>query len=171
MACALVVSKTLGCLDNVGGVSQVKFYSLPSATTLAADYTLTSGVVTIASGSQNGWLVYDLELETASFTHKGTTNRGNGTFFCDEALTLIVNGMSAEMRNEIQAMGQGRFQVAVKMNNGTYWLAGYQNGLTATTIDGGSGVALGDRNGYTFNLVGKEPVMSPSMSAATYASL
>jgi hypothetical protein len=171
MACGLTLSKTLGCIDGIGGVKTIKIKTLPSQTTLDADYTLTSGVIAIASGSQNDWFRYDLELETAVFNSNGTGNRAQGTFFCDETGTVIFNKQSAEMRNELMAIGQSRLQIAVELQDGTYWLYGYKNGMTLSTVAGTSGTGMGDRNGYTLNWVGKESVLTPSMTAATWATL
>ena len=148
----------------------MKFKVLPSATTLAADYTLSSGVVTIASGSQTDWYLYNLEKETATASQKQTGNAQNGTSFNDQSMTIILNKMDAAMQNEIKVLVQSRLQVAVKFNDGTYWLFGYQNGMDITTADGSTGTAFGDRNGYTISLVGKETGF-PNMSAATYATL
>lgn len=171
MPCALTLSKPLDCNDGVGGIVEVKFKVLPSSTTLASDYTLTSGVITIASGSQTGWFLYNLELETAVFNTTPTVNRQNGTLHHVETLTMIVNKMSAAMQNEIKLLAQNRLQVAVKTHDGTYWLLGYQNGLMVTTIAGTTGTAMGDRNGYTFNFEGKEKEPTVNMTSATYADL
>lgn len=171
MACALTLSKPLDCNDGVGGIVEVKFKVLPSSTTLAADYTLTSGVVTIAANSQTGWFLYNLELETAVANWTPTQNRANGTYHYVEALTIIINKMSAQMHNEIKLLGQNRLQVAVKTQDGTYWLYGYQNGMMITTVAGTTGTAMGDRNGYTLNFEGKESVPTPNMTSATYDTL
>ena len=168
MACTLTLSRTLPCLDNVGGVKEVKFHQLPTSFT---NYTLTSGVVTITGDDLNNWFPYGLELETASATETGTQSRANGTNFGDQQLTIILNGMTAAQQNEIKSMLGSRVQVAVWLMNGTYILLGYKNGLTITTSVATTGVAMGDRNGYTITFVGKEADLAPFMSQATYDTL
>lgn len=171
MACALTLSLPLPCNDGVGGVKELKFKTLPSASTLASDYTLTSGVIAIASGSQTGWFLYGTELETAQVTETTTVNRQNGTLHWVQAVTMIVNKLQASVQNEIKLMAQNRLQVAVSLHDGTFWLLGYENGVMITTVAGTSGTAMGDRNGYTFNFEGKESEPTPNMTQATYDTL
>jgi hypothetical protein len=168
MACTLTLSKTLACLDGVGGIKEVKFHALPSS---LSNYTLSSGVVTIAGSDLSDWFPYSLELETAQATETGTGSRANGTWFYDQQLVIIVNKLSAQMQNEIKALGQARVQIAVYLMDGTYFLLGYKNGMTVTTSVAGTGTAMGDRNGYTITLVGKESDPAPNMSQATYDTL
>ena len=168
MACSLILSKTLACLDGIGGIKEIKFHALPSSLT---NYTLTSGVVAIVGSDLTDWFPYSLELETSSITDVATVDRAQGTAYWAQTLTAIVNKMSAQMNNEIKSMSGGRWQVAVQLMDGTYFLLGYKNGMTVTTISGGSGTAMGDRNGYTYNLTGKEDNPAPNMTQATYESL
>lgn len=167
MACTLVLSRPLACKDGVGGVAEIKFHALPTS---LSNYTLTSGVVTIAGSDLAEWFKYNLEKETASATFKYTSNAQNGTSFWDLALTIILNKTDTALANEIKSIGQSRLQVAVKFQDGTYWLFGYQNGMDLTTADGASGTAFGDRNGFVLNFIGKEQEF-PNMSSATYDTL
>lgn len=171
MPCALTSSIPVDCRDGVGGIEEIKFKELPSATTLTADYTLTSGTITIASGSQTGWFLYDLRTETSNATETGTGNEQNGTWFYDQALSILLYKLSTKLQKEIQLLGQNRLQVAVKLNDGTYWLLGYANGMTVATSAATTGTAFGDHNGYTINLIGREKEPAPNMSAATYDTL
>jgi hypothetical protein len=51
MACTLVSSFPIGCRASVGGIQEIKIHAMPSDATLAAQYTLTSGVVAITGAS------------------------------------------------------------------------------------------------------------------------
>lgn len=171
MACPLVNSIPLDCRNSVGGIAEVKFKALPSNSTLTSDYTLSSGTITIASGSQTDWFLYGMEKETASFNGKPTPNVANGTLFYEEELKIILNKMSTQKSNEIHLLGQNRLQAAIKTMNGDYWLLGYQYGLDLQPSSYGTGTARGDRNGYDLTFLGKEVQPIPNMSQATYDTL
>jgi hypothetical protein len=168
MPCALTGAQLRDCKDSVGGIKEVKIKVLPDS--LSA-YTLTSGVVTIAAGGQSGWATYTFEKETGNFVSTITHNEQNGTTFDDQTGTIIMNKLSARLHNELKLLAQNRLQVAVKYQDGTYFLFGYENGMSLSTAAAESGTAFGDRNGYTINLVGKEKEPAPNMSASTYDSL
>lgn len=168
MACALTGSQPRDCKDGVGGVKEVKIKVLPSALT---GYTLTSGVVTFAGAALSGWATYNFEKETANFVNTITHSEQNGTTFSDQTGVVMMNKLSARLNLELNLQAQNRLQIAVKYEDGTYFLFGYENGMYITTAAGESGTAFGDRNGYTINYVGKEKNPSPNMSAASYDSL
>lgn len=171
MACPLVNSFPLDCRNSVGGIAEVKFKVLPSSNTLTNDYTLSSGTITIASGSQTDWFLYGMEKETASFTGKPITNTQNGTLFYEEELKIILNTMSTAKNQEIHLLAQNRLQAAVKTMNGDYWLLGYEFGLDMQPSTYGTGTARGDRHGYDLTFTAKEKQPIPNMSAATYNTL
>lgn len=168
MACALTQSILLDCRDSVGGIREVKVKVLPNSLT---DYTVTSGVVTIASGSRTGWYSYQMEKEVASFTETTTVNVQNGTVFHSQELKLIINKLRASVRNELVLLAQNRIQVAVKDRNNNYWLLGYENGMDLTQSVNGTGTAYGDRSGYDMSFKGMEANPHINMSEATYTSL
>ena len=174
MACSLINSIPLDCRDSIGGIKEVKWKILPSLTTLAANYTLSSGVVTIASGSQTGWATLSQEKEVASFTDTITGNAQNGTNFSSQEVKVIFNKITSTLRNNL-VLGavQNRLHVAIRDMNDNYWLLGYERGMDIETAAGGSGTASGDRNGYEVTLKGMENVLYHlvNMSSATYTTL
>ena len=171
MPCALTRSEIFDCRDSVGGIIEFKVKVMPSSATLASNYTLTSGVVTIASGSQTGWYSYEVEKETSSFSETATGDEQNGTIFYSQELKIIVNKLRANMRNELKLLGQNRLQIVIKDKNKNYWLAGYEFGCTLSTSSNTSGTAAGDRSGYEMTFIAKEIEPHVNLSAATYATL
>ena len=170
MPCALTSSFLIDCRDGVGGIKTIKVKEQPTTATLTADFTLTSGTIAIAANSQTGWYRYDLRTETANATWTGTGNEQNGTFFYDQALTIILSKVAVKLEYELKLLGQNRILIAVELNDGTYVLLGYQNGMTVATSAGGSGTAFGDLNGYTVNFIGREKD-TPHMTLATWDTL
>ncbi|OHB99870.1 MAG: hypothetical protein A2Z57_11135 [Planctomycetes bacterium RIFCSPHIGHO2_12_39_6] len=171
MACALTTSMLLDCRDSVGGLKEIKIHAHPGLTEVAADYTVSSGVVTIASGNRTGWYTWSLEKETASFDENITTNIQNGTTFYEQILNVVFNKFSAKNRNEIAIYAQTPVQLAVRDMNDNYWLIGLDYGADLTAGKHSSGTARGDRSGSTLTFTAKESQSIVNMSAATYNTL
>lgn len=169
--CALTQSIPLLCGSNSGGLKQMKFKTYPSATTISSDFTVTSGVVTVASGSRTGWYTYDLPKETASFTDNPTGSLQNESVFYTPEVKLIVNKLRAAIRNEVEIWGQTDVLIAIRDNNDNYWLFGKETGMRMLSGTIGSGVARSDRSGYDITFQGKESAPKLSMASATYDTL
>lgn len=168
MACALTTNITLDCLDAVGGLSEVYFIEKENITS----YTTASGDITaITKGSGKVFRKYTLELETASFTETYTGARANGTMFYAQALQVIINKMRSQVRNEIKLLAQNRLVAVAVTREGTAFLLGKENGLTLTGGTSESGVAMGDRNGYTLDFSGMEKEPAAIVASGVLASL
>lgn len=171
-SCTPIGSILRDCRDSVPGIREVKIKVLPSITTLANDYTVTSGTVAIATGSQTGWYTYYIERGTAFADENGASDRANGTTQYNQALQMIFNKLSSALRNEVEVLAKNDIQVAVRDSNDVYRLFGYEYGMFVETSKGSTGVSgTADRNGYEINLAGAERVPAPYMSSATYALL
>lgn len=163
MSCALTTGYTLDCRDSVGGIKEVKFGTLATHAVASA-----SGAVTTLTTS--GWFKYEMRPETADFTENETQNDANGTVFYEPTLNIVIHKLSTTMRNELRLLAQNRTMAAVADRNGKYWLLGWNNGLTK----GGSaatGKAMGDMNGYTITLMGKEELPMLEIPANVYSTL
>lgn len=168
MPCALTQSLILDCRTGKGGIKEIKAKVLPSSTT---GYSVTSGVATLTGAALTGWYTWQLPKETAFFSDVLTVNTQNGTVFSDQNLTLIANQLRASVRNEVENIAANSLQVAIRLNDGTYWLLGYLNGLDLQTSTGASGTGLGDRNGYELVFKGSEPVGAYNISSSIYDAL
>lgn len=168
MPCNLTQNITIDCKDSVGGLKEVLFIEFDNVTAI----TEASGVVTaitVATGKQfRRWV---MPKETAFFTEAPTASVQNGTIFYTQALTIVVNKMQANTRNEIQLLAQNRLIGLALDLNGKYWLLGREQALDITGGEGGSGTAHGDRNGYTRAFTGMERFMAPEVQASIIAAL
>lgn len=171
MACDLIGGVALACRDGVGGVLEVKVKIHQGYDTAAANFTETSGVVAIASGSRSGWYTYNLEKETASLTEKTTVNQPNGTVFSEQDLKIVFNKLSAQIRNEIKVLAQNRLVFAVKDLNDVIHLVGTYYGADMVDSTANTGTARGDRSGYEVNFKAKEKHQILTISEATYDTL
>lgn len=170
-SCALIGSIVRDCRDSAGGVLEIKVKVLPSLATLATDYTVSSGTVTVAAPSTSGWYTYYLQKNTALFTNVQTVNAANGTREFKQTGLIILNKIQAQIDRELNAIGQNSIQIAVRDVNNIYRLFGYEQGMDITTAEDTTGTTKEDRNGYTVNFEGSERVSAPFMSAATYNAL
>jgi|SRR4051812_22229726 len=168
MACNLTQNMTIDCRDSIGGAKEILFIEFDNVTSM----TEASGVVTamvLASGKQ--FRRYVVPKETSFFTEALTANVQNGTNFYQQELTIVLNKMQANTRNEIQLLAQNRLIAIVLDLNGKYWLLGKEQAIDATGGDGGTGTAHGDRNGYQRVFTGMERFMAPEVQASIIAGL
>ena len=171
MACALIGSVAIDCRDGVGGILEIKVKVHQGFDTAEANFTETSGVIAIASGSRSLWYTYNLEKETAMLTEKTNVSQANGTVFSEQDLKIVFNKLSAKMRNEIKVLAQNRLVIAVKDLNDVIWLVGTYYGADLVDSTATTGTARGDRSGYELNFKAKEKHQILTISEATYDTL
>ena len=98
MPCNLTQSYNLDCRDSVGGLKEVYFMELGNLTS----FTEASGVVTaITKASGKKFYKYSLIKQTSKFEDTLTVNEENGTVYSAQKLTIILNKLQANTRNEI----------------------------------------------------------------------
>jgi hypothetical protein len=86
-------------------------------------------------------------------------------------LTLILNKLQVNTRNEILLLAKNLLDVVAKDNNGNFWYLGLTRGMDVTAGSGQSGTAEGDRSGYTLTFTGKEPAMAHSVASGVSSVL
>lgn len=168
MSCVLTSGFSLDCRDSVGGIKTLYVTELANKATLTA----ASGVVTaftLSTGKQ--FFTYSLEKETASITENVPDGIANGTLHYEQQVTFTLNKLSASSRNELRLLAQNQLMVIALDRNGKYWLLGQNNGLELQTLAAASGTAMGDRNGYTITLVGKEETPMQEVSSGLISTL
>lgn len=163
--CNLTTNITLDCRDSVGGIKELKLRKHPSI----LDVVTTSANV-VSTITTSGWYKYEFLPETANFTETETENAQNGTVFYDQVLNVMLSKLSTTKRNELRILAQSRLDVVVVDRNGVSWLLGWNNGMTKSGT-AASGQAMGDMNGYTLVLTGKEEDPMLEVPSAIYATL
>lgn len=162
--CQLTSGLSLDCRDSNGGVEKVFI-----ATTDGGDITFTTASVTgcpdqvdaISVGgsalSNADFYEFQVPKQTSSFTETATISSENGTVFWEQVVNLVFNKMQCATRDQMLILAQNtRMIVAVKDNNGEYWAVGLERGAEMTGGTSETGVAYGDRNGYTVTITGRE---------------
>jgi hypothetical protein len=135
-------------------------------------FTEASGVVTaITKAAGKKFYKYQLVKQTSMFEDTLTANEENGTVYSAQKLSIILNKMQANTRNEITLLAQNLLVCVAGDRNGKYWFLGALNGLSITTIKGETGTKMGDRNGYTLEFDGAEPVFAQEVSVGIISGL
>lgn len=163
--CNLTTNITLDCRDSVGGIKELKLRKHPSI----LDVVTTSANV-VSTITTSGWYKYEFLPETANFTETETENAQNGTVFYDQVLNVMLSKLSTTKRNELRILAQSRLDVVVVDRNGVSWLLGWNNGMTKSGT-AATGQAMGDMNGYTLVLTGKEEDPMLEVPSAIYVTL
>jgi hypothetical protein len=166
MACtALTRGRVLNCNRISGGIKAVYFAVLDQITSITYDTTAApNGVrlITDIDMGSNSLYKYALPLGTSSLTDTIVGSRENGTVYYTPTINVVYNRLSKEDQQEIKLMAATKTVVFAQLNqqyaNGhdVICAMGMVNGmeLNAGTMD--SGVAWGDRNGYTLTFDGME---------------
>ena len=137
-----------------------------------SSYTEASGVVTaITKASGKKFYKYNLVKQTAMFEDTLTVSEENGTVFADQKLSIVLNKLQANTRNELLLLAQNLLVCVVADRNGKYFILGLTNGLVITTAKGETGTKMRDRNGYTIEFVGAEPSLAQEVSSGIIAGL
>lgn len=170
MACALTQGYTLDCKDSLGGITEVFFIESKNITPNGV--TQASGLVTaVVKQASKVFRKYELVPATSSLTENITASVQNGTVFYAQELSIILNKLQTNTRNEILLLAQNTLVAVVGDNNGKYWLIGKVQGLDLTGGNGATGTAQGDRSGYTLTFSASERELAPEVSTGIIAGL
>ena len=168
MPCALTQGYTLDCKDSLGGIKAVWMIESGNVTAV----TEASGVVSsITKASGKVFRKYELVKSTGSLTETITASVENGTVFYAQELSIVLNKLQANTRNEILLLAQNTLMVVVQDANDKYWLLGRTQGCDVTGGTAATGTATGDRNGYTLTITGAEKQLAPEVNSSIIAGL
>lgn len=168
MPCALTQGYLLDCKDSLGGISEVYFMAEQDITS----YTEASGVITaLVKATGKRYYKYELVKATSSFVENINASVENGTIFYQQELTVVLNKLQANTRNEILLLAKNLLSAVVKDNNGKFWMLGLVRGLDITAGSSQSGTAEGDRSGYTLTFTGKEVALCPEVNSTVASAL
>jgi len=168
MACALTQGYTLDCKDSLGGIKAVWFISSANVSSI----TEASGVVSaITKASGKVFYKYELVKNTGSLTETITASVENGTVYYAQELSIILNKLQANTRNEILLLAKNNLLAVVQDSNDKYWLLGRVQGLDITGGTSATGTAQGDRSGYTLTFTGGEKELAPEVNSSVIAGL
>lgn len=168
MPCALTQGYTLDCKDSLGGIKAVWLIESGNVTAV----TEASGIVSaITKSAGKVFRKYELVKATGSLTETITASVENGTVFYAQELSIVLNKLQANTRNEILLLAQNTLLAVVQDANDKYWLLGRTQGVDVTGGTAATGTAQGDRNGYTLTITGAEKQLAPEVNSGIIAGL
>ena len=131
-----------------------------------------SGIVSaITKSAGKVFRKYELVKNTGALTETITASVENGTVFYAQELSIVLNKLQANTRNEILLLAQNTLMVVVQDANDKYWLLGRTQGCDVTGGTAATGTAQGDRSGYTLTITGSEKQLSPEVNSGIIAGL
>ena len=161
--CEITTGYTLPNCRSVGGIQKFIIYNLENR----ASYTVASNIITAISmdlGKQA--YQYNVEMELSNAIETGTGTRADFTFFYAQAVQMILADKTQANIDLLALLNKGRLGVIAFYNNDLVRHFGLINGLMVDTETDDSGTELGNRNGTTLALSGKEVSKAPTMAAA-----
>ena len=164
MACTnLTKGRGLDCNRGSGGVKFIYFSVYDEITSFAYDAVDKSTIDTIDFGG-NTIYRYALPRDSSSITDTITGSVENGTIFYTPTVNIVLNRLTQQDQEEIKLLGQTQVRIFAQLNatlaNGHDVLVamGMANGMSLNAGTADSGLAFGDRNGYTLTFDGLEAV-------------
>ena len=174
---ALTAGLTKSCETNSGGVKTIRIADFENVTTV------TLGAST---APQVGDWVDAITMAASSFFYKFDTNKNvnlfqetvaidmvAGTTFFNQVFTLVLSRRETTKRTAIEKLiaGQKQLSLIIEDSNGNYWLSGLSEGSYVTAIDGGTGTAKADANGYTVTFTAMEPLQAYGIDPTIVAAI
>jgi hypothetical protein len=156
MPCYISSGEVLGCSDSIGGIKKVYIAGGPGEIT---GYTYNSAGAITGATSTTGTTLYGFELKrnTSSLTQTVTKSYENGTVYFEQVLEVVLFKYDQEKRDKMKVLSQNdNLQIIAIDQNDVQYLLGqvnfsYLSGGAAT-----SGLALGDRNGFSLTFTAQE---------------
>ena len=158
MACAISGGYAIDCRDAAGGNTEVYIIDFNDVTAVAEASGLVTGI-TKAPGKR--FYKFEIPQATAEGTDSPVGNTQNGSLFFNHSFTFPMNKRDAATRNLVLVLAKARILIVTKELSGRWTMYGREAGLWLTEGQGTSGIAGGDRNGYSLTFAGeqREPVL------------
>lgn len=160
---ALSAGLDKSCDNNAGGVNKIYVTDFDNVTsfTIGAATAPQTGDWVDAITMNGSTKFYEIKTNknVCNFTESVAIDLANGTTFFNQVITLELTRRETTKRTFIEKLidGQKQLRLIVLDSNGNYWLFGYAEGSYVTAIEGGSGTAKADKNGYTVTFTAMEP--------------
>lgn len=168
MACNLTSALALDCIDSIGGVKAAYIGTNIVISSVAYN---ANNEITGMTGATGTFYQYELPKDTASFTETFNISNTNGTAFYDQALTINIQKLGAEKRNQLLLLSRNRdIKVIFQDNNDNYWLLGKDRGGVISAGTSVTGTAPGDANQYSITISAQEPDMCYELTSLSALS-
>lgn len=160
---ALTTGLNKSCETNAGGLNKIYITDYENITAVTTGTSSTYPVADWVDGITMAATTLFYEIQTnknvCNFTESVAIDMTNGTTFFNQVVSIVLSRRETTKRDFIEKLVAGQKQLAIIVldSNGLYWLFGKDEGSYVTAIEGGSGTAKADANGYTLTLTAMEP--------------
>ena len=153
MACTTITSGfTLNCKGLIGGIKKIVLTDWLNLNN-TGDITFGTGVdeevVMTLFITAPDLFTYEMDAQTGDFQEVYTFSRENMTGFYTQTVNIMMKGLAADKRLELEKVAQTRLVIFVQDANDNWWMVGYENGADLSTATAATGKVYGDGNGYT----------------------
>ena len=153
MACLSNSALPLDCMNAMGGLKTAYFLGGEITST-----TVVAGEITAISGT-GSFYEFQLAKDTAFFNEAINVSNTAGTVYYEGVLTVVLQKMDAEKRNQILLLAQNRdLRIAFVDQQDVTWVMGLTRGAVMSASNAATGTAVADMNGYTLSFTAQEPV-------------
>lgn len=152
MACLINSALALDCMNAMGGLKTA--YILGGEITST---TVVAGEITAIAGT-GSFYEFQLAKDTAFFSEAINVSNTAGTVYYEGVLTMILQKMDAEKRNQILLLAANRdLKIAFVDQQDITWVMGLTRGAVMSASNAATGTAVADMNGYTLSFTAQEP--------------
>jgi len=164
------------CDTNAGGVNKIYITDFENVTgAIAGAGTGGDWLTSITMAATTYFYEFQTNKNVCNFTEAVAIDLVAGTTFFNQVVSLVLSRRETVKRDAIEKLVAGQKQLAIIVldSNGLYWYSGLTEGSYVSAIEGGSGTAKADANGYTitFTAMEKEQMyqVDPTIVAAIVA--
>lgn len=167
MACLINSALPLDCMNAMGGLKTAYFLGGEITST-----TVVAGEITAIAGT-GSFYEFQLAKDTAFFNEAINVSNTAGTVYYEGVLTVVLQKMDAEKRNQILLLAQNRdLRIAFVDQQDVTWVMGLTRGAVMSASNAATGTAVADMNGYTLSFTAQEPVAAyPIVAGDTLADV
>ena len=163
MSCFISQGVSLNeCSDSIGGIKKI-YIAGGSGTTLGGvtgfTYDADDQITGATAAADTIFYGFELKRGTSSLTQNIQKSFENGTIFFDQELLAVMYKYDADKRLILQNLTQkDNLQIIGIDQNDTQYMLGQVRGMYTSAGEATTGLALGDRNGFSITFLGQEPV-------------
>jgi len=152
MACDISAGRVETCKSNVGGLRNMYVGNFTAS--MYDAMTVVDEEIT-ALATPVDVFKFELRGDNNTFDEANENSRDNGTSFWTQTANIAIKKQDKLTQVQLKLLSYGRPHVILEDYNGNFRLLGAQNGceISVSTATGG---AMGDMNGYTLAIEGKE---------------
>ena len=165
MACLINSALALDCMNAMGGLKTAYILGgeITSTTVVAGEITAIAGI--------GSFYEFQLAKDTAFFSEAINVSNTAGTVYYEGVLTMILQKMDAEKRNQILLLAANRdLKIAFVDQQDITWVMGLTRGSVMSASNAATGTAVGDMNGYTLSFTCQEPAAAYPIVAGSELS-